>query len=522
MSEQPIRPADPPRAASAASAPPALGDRWFRALIENGPDGVVLVGADARVLYASHSLERTFGRSSDEILGSGGLDWVDPRDQERMARLFSELVSVPDAVATAELRVQREDGSIGWVEATGRNLLHDPEVQAVMVTVHEIDARKRVEEELRRAAAMADSSDQQYRRLFEQNPIPMWVYDPETLRFLKVNEAAVAHYGYSRPEFLAMSLLDIRPAEDAERLREALGADSDGDWRHRLKDGSVIDVQIQSHTLTMRGVEARLVIATDITNRRRAEEELRRAFQAERAATNRLRALDEMKNVFLTAVSHELRTPLSAVLGSALTLERLGGELSEEERADLIHAVTANARKLEVMLGDLLDLDRLTRGVIRPRSEQTELASLVRGVVEEPEFQVGRRIEVETHPMVIKVDPPKVQRIVENLLANAIRHTPDGTPIWVRVRRIPEGAQIDVEDAGPGVPPEMREAVFEPFRQGENRNPHSPGFGIGLSLVKRFAELHGGRVWVEERPGGGAAFHVVLREPTAPAQNERS
>ena len=160
--------------------------------------------------------------------------------------------------------------------------------------------------------------------------------------------------------------------------------------------------------------------------------------------------------------------------------------------------------------------------MIRPRTEQTELGSLVRGVVEEPEFQVGRRIEVETHSMVIKVDPPKVQRIVENLLANAIRHTPDGTPIWVRVRRIPEGAQIDVEDAGPGVPPEMREAVFEPFRQGENRNPHSPGFGIGLSLVKRFAELHGGRVWVEERPGGGAAFHVVLREPTAPAQNERS
>jgi signal transduction histidine kinase len=115
---------------------------------------------------------------------------------------------------------------------------------------------------------------------------------------------------------------------------------------------------------------------------------------------------------------------------------------------------------------------------------------------------------------VLTIDPPKLERIVENLVANAVRHTPPTSRIWVRLEPVEEGALLSVEDDGPGVPVELRDAVFEPFRQGPTATPHSPGTGIGLSLVARFAELHGGRAWVDERPGGGAAFHVLL--PSAP------
>ena len=120
--------------------------------------------------------------------------------------------------------------------------------------------------------------------------------------------------------------------------------------------------------------------------------------------------------------------------------------------------------------------------------------------------------------MVFPVDAPKVERIVENLLANAIKYTPSGTPIWVKVERVPEGALLTVEDAGPGIPQEERATVFEPFHQGANRSTHAPGVGIGLSLVARFAELHGGRAWVDDRDGGGAAFRVLLRDPADPVQ----
>jgi signal transduction histidine kinase len=122
--------------------------------------------------------------------------------------------------------------------------------------------------------------------------------------------------------------------------------------------------------------------------------------------------------------------------------------------------------------------------------------------------------------MVLPVDAPKVERILENLLANAVKYSPEGTPVCVRVERVPEGAILSVEDSGPGVPEDIRESMFEPFRQGDNASAHSPGVGIGLSLVARFAELHGGRAWWEAREGGGSCFRVLLRDPTAPRTEE--
>ena len=377
--------------------------------------------------------------------------------------------------------------------------------------------------ESRQGTPSASGSEQAYSALFDENPVPMWVSDPESLRFMAVNEAAVAQYGYSRDEFLSMTLAEICPQEDVPRhLLSTMGGQGEDYWRHRKKDGSILEVEVVGHEVPFGGVPARLVIVKDITLRRRMEREVRKALEAERAATSRLRALDEMKNAFLNAVSHELRTPLSVVLGSSMTLERLGLDLTLEDQRSLLHAVTANALKLQRMLADLLDLDRLTRGVLKPRLEAVEIGELVRRVVSDLDFVQNRPVEVHAGAMVFPVDTPKVERIVENLLANAMKYSPEGSPLWIRVRRVPEGAMIAVEDCGPGVPKEMRETIFEPFRQGTNTVAHAPGVGIGLSLVAKFAQLHGGRAWVEEREGGGSSFRVLLREPSAPRYDESS
>ncbi|MDP9343311.1 MAG: PAS domain S-box protein [Actinomycetota bacterium] len=259
----------------------------------------------------------------------------------------------------------------------------------------------------------------------------------------------------------------------------------------------------------------------DVTERHRAEEALRVAFEREKDVSSRLLALDEMKNTFLEAVSHELRTPLAAILGLALTMERQGDHLPPDRSREMLERLSVNARKLDRLLSDLLDLDRLSRGIVEPRRRPTDVGELVEQVVAGLELAGDRAVEIEVQdpPVTAEVDGAKVERIVENLVANAARHTPDGLPIWVRARRDGDGVLITVEDSGPGAPEHLKEAVFEPFRQGPQSRSHSPGVGIGLSLVGRFAELHGGRAWADDRPGGGAAFHVWLPD-RHPAEDE--
>ena len=259
------------------------------------------------------------------------------------------------------------------------------------------------------------------------------------------------------------------------------------------------------------GVTAGLV---DITARVNTEQSLHDALARERGLVARLRELDELKNAFLQAVSHELRTPLTALRGFATTLASSVEELTPERRRVVAERLVANAAKLERMLTDLLDVDRLSRGIVEPQRRPTDVAGLVARVVAETDL-AGRSVGVQLDPVTVDVDGPKVERIVENLLANAIKHTPDGTRLHVAVRAQDQGVRLRVEQEDVAIPDELKQAIFEPFRQGPALNPHAPGTGIGLALVARFAELHGGGAWVEDRPGGGAVFCVDLPAPHA-------
>jgi PAS domain S-box-containing protein len=306
-------------------------------------------------------------------------------------------------------------------------------------------------------------------------------------------------------------VIDIAP-DVVEQVNKATAADEawSGDMDVTGRDGSRFTAY--ARVSPIRGPNGRrdglIGVFMDVTERRAAEEAVREAFEREKVVSKRLIAVDEMKNTFLEAVSHELRTPLSAILGLALTLERRDVNLPPERWKEMMGRLAFNARKLDRLLSDLLDLDRLSRGIVEPRRRATDVGALVRQVVAAAEFD--RPVEVAAEAVVIAVDPAKIERIVENLVANAVRHTDPGTPIWVRVYAEDAGAVIAVEDAGPGVPSELQEAIFEPFRQGLSNRAHSPGVGIGLSLVARFAELHGGRAWVQDREGGGASFRVYL------------
>lgn len=221
-----------------------------------------------------------------------------------------------------------------------------------------------------------------------------------------------------------------------------------------------------------------------------------------------LRALERTKNVFLSAISHELRTPLTSVRGmSELLTAPDAHRLPADRRKEMLTRIAANARRLEQLLTDLLDLERLQQGVLRPhraRVDATRTVRLAAGNV------TSRPVTVPSGTVHGRVDPMMLERIVENLLSNAVKYSPPGTPVTIDVGELPDcGVRVVVADAGAGIAVDDRERIFEAFTRLDG-GLSSPGTGVGLSLVAAFARLHGGAATVDTSPAGGARFTVDL------------
>jgi PAS domain S-box-containing protein len=334
--------------------------------------------------------------------------------------------------------------------------------------------------------------------------------------------------GYTAEEYagdpeLWMRILHPEDRDGAMDYQEATLASGNPwelEYRMIAQDGHI--VWVHDKAVLVRDERGRPIgwqgVWMDITGRKQVEHELSEALEREQSAADRLRELDRLKNTLLHAVSHDLRSPITSMLGSAITLEREEENLSPKDRQMLVRGLASSARKMHRLVNDLLDMDRIDRGIVTPRRHPTDVGALVQRVVEELGFMTDRPLEVDVEQVVVAVDAPQVERIVENLLANTARHTPSGTQVWARAHRFEEGVEIVVEDNGRGVPRELWETIFEPFKQAGPRNENQPGVGIGLSLVARFTELHGGRAWVSDRDGGGASFHVYL--PDGPPEPE--
>jgi signal transduction histidine kinase/GAF domain-containing protein len=418
-------------------------------------------------------------------------------------------------------------------------LTWDPDALGTLTLVAERSDARFTERDLRLARGIADITSlalgnarrltelERFHELMESLDAIFWEADATTLELTFLGGRPGSVLGPDAPSWPDKGsrwgdhIVEDDRAAALDECRRAIEAARDQHLEYRVRSpkGDVVWVRDLVHVVGgAQGPRQLRGLMVDITERKLAEQALLsserkylEAFRREREAAQRLRALDDMKNTFLEAVSHDLRTPLTSILGSALTLEQSRLQLPHDDALDLIRRIASNAKKLERLLGDLLDLDRLQRGIVSPQRRPTDLRALVQRAVDETENPQGRPVDVDVEPVTASVDAAKVERIVENLVSNALRHTPANARVWVRAEGRDGGVLLTVDDDGPGIPRELREEVFEPFRQAPGSAAgHSPGVGIGLSLVRRFAELHGGRAWVEERPGGGSRFSVFL------------
>jgi signal transduction histidine kinase len=240
----------------------------------------------------------------------------------------------------------------------------------------------------------------------------------------------------------------------------------------------------------------------------------RERFVRQSAEAAALRQADRIKSEFLAAMSHDFRSPLTVVRGAVeLLLGERPGTLTTAQR-ELAESAERNVRRLEEFTSQLLEIARLEEGQIALEKEEIDAVALVRDVVADHAVLAKQRrqwisLDVDAEPPLVLADRSRMSQALANLLVNAIRYAPQGTPIVVAAHRDGDALRIEVRDHGPGIPKEDRQRIFDKFFRGQSANG-TPGSGLGLAIARSLVTLHGGTLVYEENPGGGAAFVTSL------------
>lgn len=419
--------------------------------------------------------------------------------------------------------------------------LSEPEhcLQVVRRTAHRVQQRKRhhqllvrSQRELEEKAAPAPSPDALLEEIFERSPFGVLLVDAGD-RVVMASRAARVLLGLAESLPLPSDLSEVVPAADLDRLRRCLHA------ARRQTEVSPPTLTIPSAHRDDRRVEVFVsgeasepqlsgllaLFLLDVTERE-AERQVRalnatltEALARQTALAEELARSNRELDDFAALASHDLRSPMITVRSFALLLiHRFRGQLPDLA-TEYLHRILESVNRLDAMTKALLEISRVSRDEAGGAVEQVELGPLVHQVWEEliGDDPARSRLEVAVLPRVL-LPPGHTARVIQNLLSNARRYSGADTPIRVSAQRSEGGWILRFADRGPGVPPEDRERIFEPFHR---RSPEKGGFGLGLAIVRRIVEHWGGRVWVEPTgPEGGATFCVSVPDPaktTAPA-----
>jgi PAS domain S-box-containing protein len=505
----------------------------MRSLLADPEERVFVKDRDSRFLLVSAGWLASFapGCSLEEVIGKTDFDIFSR--PHAVAKLEDE----QRVLATGQpmlAKVEREtfpDRPDAWVSTTKLPLLDEHgEIIGTWGISHDITAQIDAEKALAASYEQLRASERQHRMLFEHNPQPMLVYERATLQIVAVNKSLVGSYGYSPDEFLSMAITDLVPPEDVERLLAFLTANPGGvqptlsgdfsghTWRHRHKDGTIIDVEVTTANLTLDGRECRIAACQNVTERKRAAAELAVARDEAVEASN-------MKSAFLANMSHEIRTPMNGVIGMNELL--LDSELTDEQR-EYAEQVARSGELMMAIISDILDVSKIEAGHLELDVTDFDLHEMIGqtcGVAGLQANAKGIQLDVQIAdevPQCARGDRRRLRQVLLNLLSNAVKFTAEGSVVvGVSAKPQPPGGvwiRVEIADTGIGIDPAALDRMFESFTQADASTTRNyGGTGLGLAIARELTEMMGGTIGAASEPGRGSTFwfELVLSAPLA-------
>ncbi len=465
---------------------------------------------------------------------------MEPLTLDRHPELANALASTTPIAQEMDLEYLRPRSTpayMEWVERIGMHGLlfvalrvHGESIGLLAMLRHRATPAPYDEDDLALAKILADhaalaisnarlhAADQSHRRFFEKSPLAKFIFDPASRKVLEVNDATLALYGYTRDEFLALDIAELRPPEAPDlttaRLAAIGSSDVVGRREIRRRDGTVIDVEVWSTVARIKGRDARYVAVTDISDRI----DLKRARESEaegRKLATALEVANRELEAFSYSVAHDLRAPLRGMNGFAQILLEDYGDKLDQEGVDCIHTILNSSKKMDALIDALLSLARMSRSAMNTRPG--DLSAIARSVA----AQVAQRHPERLVETVIEdglravFDPQLMEVLLDNLIANAWKFTAKVPHAKVEFSSSTDGRVTSycVRDNGAGFDMQYAGKLFAPFQRMHAAAEFS-GTGVGLATVQRIVHRHGGRIWAEATPKKGAAFHFTLSGDT--------